>query len=1480
MSSSEHSDTIGDFDGFANEQNHENPSDIQLVRTVTSGHGDNVLERLETLSREMSRVTTRDGPLSVDPNDFDLNRLLRLFLRRASVDGIKLRDVGVSFDNLSVFGVDQSVAFLPTLTDILKGPIGAIQRARELKSRADRVILSKVSGYVESGEMLLVLGRPGAGCLTFLKTISGTDLKMYKGQEGLVEYDGIDQKQMLAKFRSDLVYNPELDVHFPHLTVQQTLDFAIECKTPRTRVDGMSAKEHVVFTREMLATVFGLRHTYKTKVGNDFVRGVSGGQRKRVSIAEAMACNGTVYCWDNATRGLDASTALEYARAIRISANLMRTTALVSIYQAGENIYETFDKVTVLYQGRQVYFGRTTEARAYFEDMGFQCPPRQTTAEFLTAVTDPAGRFPKPGFEHSVPNTADEFQDRWLHSPEYAALQKDIATYRLRFTAESTQNELRESVKQQQQRMVRSRSHFTVNYYQQFRLCLKRSFQNIRGDTAYVVIQIVAAVSQALIVGSLYYNTPETVAGAFSRGGVIFFAVLYMSLTGLAEVSNSFVLRPILMKQHNYNLYHPSAFAVAESIAFVPVSLVMNIFFGIIIYFLSNLAREAGKFFTFVLFSFLVALAMSNLFKAVASWNKTIAGANAFAGVFVLASLMYLSYMIQRPSMHPWFKWISYINPVLYGFEAMLTTEFHGREMPCTAQNLTPNGPGYLGENQVCSFTGSVKGQSWVSGDLYVELAYLYSFSHVWRNFGILIAFIIFFMFVSAMGHELVRPVSGGIDRLFFLRGKASTSVVLPDEKNPDDEESGPASEALEKNSGTDADAESILGNLATKDIFAWRNIDYVIPYDGGQRKLLEAVSGYCIPGKLTALMGESGAGKTTLLNCLSQRINMGVVTGEMLVNGGALDSSFVRRTGYVQQQDIHLAQATVRESLRFAARMRRPESVPDKEKLDYVEKIIKVLDMEEYADAIVGASGSGLNVEQRKKLTIGVELVAKPSLLLFLDEPTSGLDSQSAWAIVQLLKDLALAGQAVLCTIHQPSATLFEEFDRLLLLKKGGQTVYFGDIGKRSTIITSYFEKHGGRPCTQKENPAEYILEVIGAGATAKTDQDWFEVWNKSDERMRSDRDIDDVIKESSQRQTHANISEAEIKQLSQPYATSMFYQFRYVLVRNALVFWRSPEYIMAKLMLMMINGLFIGFTFFGLAHTLTGMQNGMFCAFLSVVVSAPAINQIQELCLQGREQYEGREMLSKTYRWWLMVLVQFVNEIPYCIFCATIMFLALYFPTQADTSGPHAGVFYLTFAIFLQLFNISFGLMLAYLAPDIQSAAVLVSFFYSFIVGFAGVVQPESLMPGFWTFMYKVSPYTYIIQNLVASFLHGRTVTCSVQELAYVDPPSGQTCGEYFANYLRTGSGYLVDPSATENCGYCQYKVADQYLLSINIKYSYVWRNVGFYCVYFIFNMAAAIALYKLFRLLNFSFSNMFKRLGLLKISFPFKRTKKEQA
>ncbi|GME98306.1 unnamed protein product [Ambrosiozyma monospora] len=203
--------------------------------------------------------------------------------------------------------------------------------------------------------------------------------------------------------------------------------------------------------------------------------------------------------------------------------------------------------------------------------------------------------------------------------------------------------------------------------------------------------------------------------------------------------------------------------------------------------------------------------------------------------------------------------------------------------------------------------------------------------------------------------------------------------------------------------------------------------------------------------------MGASGAGKTTLLDVLANRVTMGIVSGQMFVNGNLRDNSFQRSTGYVQQLDLHLESTTVREALRFSAYLKQPLHTSKKEKDLYVENVIDLLDMCPYADAIVGVAGEGLNIEQRKRLTMGVELAAKPQLLLFLDEPTSGLDSQTAWSICKLISKLSNDGQAIMCTIHQPSAILMKEFDRLLFLAKGGRTVYFGELGDGCETLIKY---------------------------------------------------------------------------------------------------------------------------------------------------------------------------------------------------------------------------------------------------------------------------------------------------------------------------------------------------------------------------------------------------------------------------------------
>lgn len=1224
-----------------------------------------------------------------------------------------------------------------------------------------------------------------------------------------------------------------MDVHFPHLTVEETLKFAIACRTPRLRLSG-TRKDFQNNWAETLATVFGLRHTLKTKVGNDFVRGVSGGERKRVSIAEALAARGSVYCWDNATRGLDASTALEYNHAIRAGTNFFGNVAIVAIYQAGENIYKLYDKVTVLYSGLQIYFGPAEQAKEYFEKMGYECPARQSTPEFLTAITDPNGRFAKPGYEDKVPKTAREFESYWKNSSERASLLQEMDEYNSNTSGQGTIDRFRKHfVEQQKQKHQFKGSRYPLNYRKQLSLTMKRGAQRVKGDMAYTITNIAGSIMQSLIIGSLYWNIPQTTSGAFSRGGVIFFALLYNSLTSMAEISHSFDNRPILLKQKGYSLYRSSAEALQGIFSQLPVKVATLVCFSIILYFLANLNRTAGQFFFFLLILIFTAQCLTALFQMIASFCKTPDVANSIAGVGVLILSVYAGYMIPTKSMHPWFRWLNWLDPLAYGYESLMANEFHGREMPCNL--LVPSGPGYESvalSNQVCAFTGSVPGDPDVLGDNYITESYGYKWDHAWRNLGIVIGFWIFFLAVNALATEYLRPVAGGGDVLLFKRGSMPEHLV--------------EGENAERVANANEMSKELGKEVEDKEIFSWQHVDYTIPMSGGEhRKLLDDVQGYVKPGTMTALMGESGAGKTTLLNVLSQRVHFGVITGDMLVNGKPIDATFQRRTGYVQQQDLHLAESSVRESLQFAARLRQPANVPDHEKMEYVEKIIHLLGMSDFSEAIVGSIGRGLNVEQRKKLSIGVELVAKPSLLLFLDEPTSGLDSQSAWSIVQFLRSLAAAGQSILCTIHQPSATLFEQFDRLLLLKKGGKTVYFGDIGHNSKTLISYFERNGARRCEPGENPAEYILECIGAGATASIQSDWFDVWTHSEEYRATTEEIKRLQEELSA----IPVVHAE-KGLEGKFAAPYWVQLRELCRRTYIQYWRSPTYIMAKLFLMIIGGLFIGFTFWKIDNSIQGMQNGMFAVFMIQVLSNPLTIQILNFAYNSRELYEVREAASNTFHWSCLIIAQFLAEIPYHIVFSTLLYCCFYFPVGYDSVAKVAGYFYFVFVILFQLYYVSFGLMVSYVSPDPSSAAIITALLFSFTLAFCGVLQPVSQMPGFWTFMYKVSPYTYFIQAFMADVLHDRPVVCNPEEFSILTPPSGISCSEYLEPFIKMAGGYLENPSSTTSCSYCRYSVADEYLETIGVKYSYRWRNVGFICVYIVFNFCFMLILYYLMR------------------------------
>lgn len=203
---------------------------------------------------------------------------------------------------------------------------------------------------------------------------------------------------------------------------------------------------------------------------------MSGGERKRVSIAETLATKSTVVAWDNSTRGLDASTALDYANSLRVMTDVSNRTTLVTLYQAGEGIYQLMDKVLVIDEGRMVYSGPAGEAKKYFEDLGYECPDRQTTADFLTACTDPIERRFRKDFQGAVPKGAVELEKAFRESQAYQNVLRDIESYE-RQIAENDHADAREfkqSVQEAKSKTVSKRSPYTVSFIRQVLACARK----------------------------------------------------------------------------------------------------------------------------------------------------------------------------------------------------------------------------------------------------------------------------------------------------------------------------------------------------------------------------------------------------------------------------------------------------------------------------------------------------------------------------------------------------------------------------------------------------------------------------------------------------------------------------------------------------------------------------------------------------------------------------------------------------------------------------------------------------------------------------------------------------------------------------------------------------------------------------------------------------------------------------------------------
>ncbi|CAO3699192.1 hypothetical protein G6F70_002364 [Rhizopus microsporus] len=1396
-------------------------------RSIDEVNIQEAIDEYNDLKQELSRISRQ---VSVNPqkleggqaqeDEFNLNDFLHGLSESQKHAGHYSKHLGVVWKNLTVEGLGAGAHTIPTnISGFLRGlkfwkyfGIGA--------HNTTKVIIKDLTGFVKEGEMLLVLGRPGAGCTTLLRIISNMR-GSFTAIKGTVSYGGVDPKTFEKYYRGQSCYNAEEDQHFPVLTLKQTLQFALRNKTPGARLPNETKKEFVNKILYMLGNMLGLSKQMHTLVGNAFVRGLSGGERKRLSIAEQMVTQSTINCWDCSTRGLDAASALDFVRSLRVMTDVFKKTTVATLYQASNSMLNLFDKVLILDDGYCLYFGPVSEAKQYFEDLGFYCPPRKSTPDFLTGISNPLEREIKPGYEDSAPLQSAQFQARYYQSSIYQRMMKELSDYENLIESENPAEKFKKAIEQEHQKYAPKSSPYTASYFQQVKALTIRQYHLQIKDTTALISRYGTILVQALITASCFYNVPRDVSGAFSRSGALFFCMLFNALVSQSELISFLTGRPVLEKHKQYALYHPSAFYIAQVIMDIPYTFAQVVIFSLCSYFMMGLTLTAGRFFTFFICLFFINMCMNGFFRSFGAATSSFFLSTQISNVVLIATISLCGYVIPYGSMHPWLSWIYWISPFAYGYKALLSNEMKDQTYSCEGPgNSVPYGAGYDDWNyKVCTLKGGLPGENFVLGDNYLKEALKWNTKDLWApDFIVVVAYFLAFTLFAAVVMEFGGLKAVGNLTKLYKPGKA------PKPRTPEEEEEYRRQQA---------ESNIAMDKISTGTTFSWQNIDYTVPIKGGEIQLLNHVSGIVKPGHLTALMGSSGAGKTTLLDVLARRKTIGKIDGRTYLNGEALLDDFERITGYCEQMDIHQPAVTVREALRFSAYLRQPAEVPKQEKDEYVEQIIQLLEMNDIADAQVGEveTGFGISVEERKRLTIGIELVGKPQLL-FLDEPTSGLDAQSSYNIIRFIRKLADAGWPVLCTIHQPSAILFEQFDHLLLLVRGGRTAYYGEIGKDARTMIDYFERNGGPICSPSANPAEYILEVVGAGTAGKATKDWADIWANSSEAKDLEEELEHIHQTANQNPNRKAL----------PYATSFLTQFYLVHKRMALAYWRSPDYNIGRFISVMATSLLNGFTFWKLQNSTVDLQNRLFALFNAFLIGYVLVILAQPKFMTERLFFR-KEYASRLYGWLPFAISSVLVEIPYILFFSAFYMCGFYWTAGLVNTSDAAGYFYIMLVFFVS-WAVTFGFSVAAFFESGVLAGVSTPVVISVLYLFAGMFNPPSLMPRFWTaWMYWIDPFHYFIEGLATNELVHINVQCNADDFVKFLPPIGQTCAQYTQRFFEYGAtGYIANPNATqpEYCQYCKFNTGEEMY-----KTTYGWdaanryRDLGVMAAFIAFNV-----------------------------------------
>jgi len=818
---------------------------------------------------------------------------------------------------------------------------------------------------------------------------------------------------------------------------------------------------------------------------------------------------------------------------------------------------------------------------------------------------------------------------------------------------------------------------------------------------------------------------------------------------GLAEIGLTIAKLPVFFKQRDLLFYPAWTYSLPSWIIKIPLSFLNVTIWVFITYYVIGFDPNVERLFRQFLLLLLMNEASSGLFRFIAGLARHQVVASTLGSFGILIFMLLGGFLLAREDVKKWWIWGYWISPLMYAQNAISVNEFLGDSW----NKILPGSTEPLGK-LVLESRGLFPEAKWY-----------------WIGVGALIGYVLLFNILYTVCLTFLKPFDSNqptiSEETLKIKQANLTGEVLEASSR-----GRVASNTVTTRSTVDGSNDEADSNHATVNSspvnkgmvlpfvplsITFEDIRYSVDMPEEIRaqgvketrlQLLKGISGSFRPGVLTALMGVSGAGKTTLMDVLAGRKTSGYIEGNITISGyPKKQETFARVSGYCEQNDIHSPNVTVYESLAFSAWLRLPADVDSSTRKMFIDEVMELVELLPLKDALVGLPGvSGLSTEQRKRLTIAVELVANPSII-FMDEPTSGLDARAAAIVMRAIRNTVDTGRTVVCTIHQPSIDIFESFDELFLMKRGGEEIYVGPLGRHSCELIRYFEAiEGVSSIKDGYNPSTWMLEVTSTMQEQITGVNFSEVY-KSSELYRRNRTLIKELSTPPEGSTDLSFP----TEYSQTFLTQCFA----CLWKQSMSYWRNPPYTAVKYFYTTVIALLFGTMFWGVGRKRDNQQdlfNAMGSMYASVIfMGVQNSGSVQPVVSVERTVFY-RERAAHMYSPLPYALGQVAIELPY-IFVQSLIYGVLVYAMIGFEWTAAKFFWYLFFMYFTLAYYTFYGMMMVGLTPNYNVSSVASTAFYAIWNLFSGFLIPRTRIPVWWRWFYWICPIAWTLNGLVTS-------------------------------------------------------------------------------------------------------------------------------